>query len=108
MEIDNNRVATLVSTSSSQGSAVENQNSGKSSGKPADTSTTSSTADSVSLTGEARTLQALEAQIASIPVVDSQRVEAARTAVESNTYPINPERIAEKMMSIEQALTDMR
>ncbi|VAW73600.1 hypothetical protein MNBD_GAMMA15-2227 [hydrothermal vent metagenome] len=108
MEIDSNRVATLVSAGSSQGSAVENQDRSKSAGKPADTSTTRSTADSVNLTGEARTLQALEAQIASLPVVDSQRVETVRAAVESNTFPINPERIAEKMMSLEQALTDMR
>lgn len=108
MEIDNNRVATLVTPGSGQGSAVENQDSGKTAAKPADTSTASPAADSVSLTGEARKLQALEAEIASVPVVDTQRVESVRAAVESNTFPINPERIAEKMMGIEQALTDMR
>ncbi len=107
MEIENNRVATLVTTSSGQGSAVENQDRGQSAAKP-DNSGSGNAADSVSLTGEARQLQALEARIASEPVVDTQRVQAVRTAVEDGTFSVNPERIADKMMSLEQALTDMR
>ncbi len=106
MEIENNRVATLVTTGSSQGTPVEKQGDGKSPASPADSGTPG--ADRVSLTGEARQLQALEARIASEPVVDRQRVEAVRTAVENGTFTVNPERIADKMISLEQALTDMR
>lgn len=108
MEIENSRVATLVTPSSGQGSAVENQGGGKSGTKPADTSSASPTTDSVSLTGEARQLQALEARIASVPVVDTQRVEAVRSAVEDGSFSVNPARIADKLISLEQALTGMR
>jgi len=108
MEIENNRVATLVTTGSGQGTPVENQDGGKSGATPESTSTASSTADSVNLTGEARQMQSLEARIASAPVVDTQRVQAVRTAVENGTFTVNPERIADKMISLEQALTDMR
>jgi len=107
MEIDNNRVATLVTTGKGQSTPVENQENGKSAPSPTN-SAAGSMADSVSLTGEARQLQALEARIASEPVVDTQRVQAVRSAVENGTFTINPERIADKMISLEQALTDMR
>ncbi len=108
MEIENNRVATLVTSGNSQGTPVENQGGEKSATKSADAGAASAGADRVSLTGEARQLQALETRIASEPVVDTQRVNAVRSAVENGTFTINPERIAEKMMSLEQALTDMR
>jgi len=108
MEIENNRVATLITSGSGQGTPVENQNGGKPGTTPGDANTGKSTADSVNLTGEARQLQALEAQIASKPVVDAQRVQAVRTAVENGTFTINPERIADKMISLEQAITGMR
>jgi negative regulator of flagellin synthesis FlgM len=108
MEIENNRVATLVTSGSGQGKPVENQDNGKSGSTPGNTNPGDSTADSVNLTGEARQLQALEARIANEPVVDTQRVQAVRTAVENGTFTINPERIADKMISLEQALTGMR
>ena len=41
-------------------------------------------------------------------MVDSQRVQAVRSAVEDGTFSVNPERIAEEMMSLEQALMDAR
>ena len=56
----------------------------------------------------ARQLQDLATQLASEPVVDSQRVEAVRSAIENGTFTVNPDRIADKMMSLEQALTDAR
>jgi negative regulator of flagellin synthesis FlgM len=108
MEIENSRVATLVSSGSEQGKPVENQGNGKTGATPGNASAANSTADSVKLTGEAQQLQALEARIASEPVVDAQRVQAVRTAVGNGTFTVNPERIAEKMISLEQAITDMR
>lgn len=108
MEIENNRVATLVTSGSGQGTPVENQNGGKPGTTSGDTNTGNSTTDSVNLTGEARQLQALETRIASEPVVDTQRVQAVRTAVENGTFTVNPERIADKMISLEQAVTGMR
>jgi flagellar biosynthesis anti-sigma factor FlgM len=40
--------------------------------------------------------------------VDSQRVEAVRSAVENGTFSVDAVRIAEKLISLEQALTDAR
>jgi len=108
MEIENNRIAPLVTPNSGQGAPVENQGSGNTNSASRDSGGAQATSDRVSLTGEARQLQELEQQVRNEPVVDTQRVEAVRTAVENGTFTINPERIAEKMMSLEQALTDAR
>jgi negative regulator of flagellin synthesis FlgM len=104
MEIENNRVASLVTPSSGQSGSVENQKNGDD--QPSSGNTGGS--DKVSLTGDASRLRELERGLESQPVVDSQRVDAVRSAVENGTFEVNPDRIAEKMMSLEQALTDAR
>jgi len=108
MEIENNRIASLVTPASGQGAPVENQEKENKNSSTADSGNTSNSADRVSLTGEARQLQELETRLASEPVVDSQRVQTIRSAVENGTFTVNPERIAEKLMSLEEALTDAR
>ena len=108
MEIENNRIAPLVTHTSGQGAPVDNQRTGGSSTPAGQSEHAKSSTDQVSLTGEARQLQELESQIASAPVVDSKKVEAVRTAVENGTFTVNPERIAEKLVSLELALTDAR
>ncbi len=109
MEIENNRIAPFVTPSSGQGAPVEKE--GQGSGKSAaseESATLLGGRDRISLTGEARQLRELEAQLASLPVVDSQRVEAVRSAVEHGTFAIHPNRIADKLMSLEMALADAR
>jgi len=108
MEIENNRIASLITQTSGQGTPVEKQGHGNTNSPSGDAAATQTGSDRVSLTGEARQLQELETRLASQPVVDSQRVEAVRSAVENGTFTINPERIAEKMMSLEEALLDAR
>ena len=108
MEIENNRIASLVTQTSGQGAAVEKQGQGGTNAPAEESAATPGVTDRISLTGEARQLQEIEARLATQPVVDSQRVEAVRSAVENGTFTINPERIAEKMMSLEQALMDAR
>ncbi|MEA2078454.1 MAG: flagellar biosynthesis anti-sigma factor FlgM [Pseudomonadota bacterium] len=108
MEIENNRIASLVTQTSGQSAPVEKQGHGSTNSASRESAVTHSGADRISLTGEARQLQELETRLASQPVVDSQRVEAVRSAVENGTFTINPERIAEKMMSLEEALMDAR
>ena len=107
MEIENNRIASLATQVSGQGAPVENQrnDNGAAAGQPAGTT---GSGDRVSLTGQARQLRELETQLASQPVVDAERVAAVRSAVEDGTFTVNPHRIAEKMISLEQALTDAR
>jgi len=108
MEIENNRIASLVTQTSGQGAPVEKQGHGNTNSPSGESAATHAGSDRISLTGEARQLQELEAQLASQPVVDSQRVEAVRSAVENGTFTINPERIAEKLMSLEEAMLDAR
>ena len=108
MEIENNRIASVVTLNSGQGAPVENQGHEDKNSSSGTSGEAGNTSDRVSLTGEARQLQDLAAQLASEPVVDSQRVEAVRSAVENGSFTVNPDRIAEKMMSLEQALTDAR
>ena len=64
-----------------------------------------SAADTVSITGTASQLQALEKQLASLPVVDVQRVDAVKREISSGTFEINPPRIADKMIQIESAIS---
>jgi len=108
MEIENNRIASLVTPASGQGAPVENQGKENKNSSSAESGNTSNRSDQVSLTGEARQLLELETRLASEPVVDSQRVEAVRSAIGNGTFTVNPERIAEKLMSLEEALTDAR
>ena len=108
MEIENNRIASLVTQTSGKGAPVEKQGHGHTNSPSGDSAATQGGSDRISLTGEARQLQELETRLASQPVVDSQRVEAVRSAVENGTFTIDPERIAEKMMNLEEALLDAR
>jgi len=64
--------------------------------------------DSVSLTGTAQQLRSLEQSLASQPVVDAQRVAAARQAIENGSYELNPTRIASKLISLEISLGGVR
>ena len=106
MEIENSRIASLVSDAGGHSKAVDKT--GDTGGSPDKGSTGNGGADKVSLTGDARKLQDLENQLESQPVVDSQRVEAVRSAVENGTFEVNPDRIADKILSLEEALTDAR
>jgi negative regulator of flagellin synthesis FlgM len=108
MEIENSRIAPLITQNSGQGAPVENRGNSSTDAQPDAKTNVGGTADRVSLTGEARQLKELETQIAAQPVVDSQRVAAVRTAIDNGTFTVNSERIAEKMLSLEQALTDAR
>ncbi len=59
--------------------------------------------DTVILTDTAARMRSLENTVASMPVVDSQRVAEIRQAIQEGSYEINPERIAAKMLDMEQA-----
>lgn len=60
-----------------------------------------STVDTVSLTDTAARLRGLENTIASLPVVDSQRVEEIQQAIANGVFEIDPQAIADKMLAIE-------
>ena len=62
--------------------------------------TTASTSN-IDVSDTARTLAALEAQIASLPVVSESRVDAVRRALDEGRYHVDPQRVADKMMRFE-------
>ncbi len=57
--------------------------------------------DSVSLTGQARQLKAIEEALAEQPDVDAARVAALREAIESGTYRIDIQRLAANLFRSE-------
>lgn len=63
---------------------------------------TPANASAVRITDQARQLAALEQAIQAMPVVNEVRVAAIRTAIEDGTYEVHPERIAEKLLGLEQ------
>jgi len=77
-------------------------------GRPAQAGNDSSThgvqSDSVSLTGTAAQLRSLEQQLASLPVVDVQRVDSVKREISNGTFEIDPPKIADKMIQIETAI----
>lgn len=75
-------------------------------GKPTTTSASvsASTADTFSLTSKASQLQQLEAQIAKLPVVDTQRVQDVQHAISTGTLQVEPARVADKLLQFEAGL----
>ncbi|MDH5180188.1 MAG: flagellar biosynthesis anti-sigma factor FlgM [Gammaproteobacteria bacterium] len=57
--------------------------------------------DKVSLTDTAARLKALEQQLTSQPEVNSIKVDEVKDALSNGNYKVNPERIADKMLSFE-------
>ena len=65
---------------------------------------TSRPADTVKLTDAAQQLNRLESQIREQPVVDAQRVDQVRQAVEDGTYQVDARGVAQKLMQFEAYL----
>lgn len=64
------------------------------------------TTDTVNITGAASQLQALEKQLANLPVVDVQRVDAIKREISNGTYEIDAPLIAEKLIQMESAINE--
>jgi negative regulator of flagellin synthesis FlgM len=56
------------------------------------------------ITDSASQLATLEQAVRSLPAVDPVRVAQFRTAIEQGTYTVQPQRIADQLMQLEQAL----
>lgn len=63
-----------------------------------------STADTVSLTETSAQLRSIESSLASLPVVDTQRVEAIKLAIADGSYEVDSASIADKLIDFEQIL----
>ena len=58
----------------------------------------------VRITDQARMLAALEQAVQSLPVVNEARVSEIRLAIEEGRYEVVPERIADKLLRLDQEL----
>lgn len=63
---------------------------------------TSSGSSPIQITDQARQLAALESAVQAMPVVDDARVAEIRNAIEEGRYEVAPERIADKLLSMEK------
>jgi negative regulator of flagellin synthesis FlgM len=83
-----------VSTPISSGSSGASQSTGRS--------------DSVHITDSAKTLASLSQAVSDSPEVDMNRVAAVQQAISTGVYRINPERIANNMLALEQDLSSTK
>jgi negative regulator of flagellin synthesis FlgM len=61
----------------------------------------------VQITGSARQLADLEQKVRDLPQVDEARVSDIRAAIEQGTYTVRPQQIADKLVSLERALSNL-
>ncbi len=71
---------------------------------PAPSSTKKST-DSLTLTDSAINLKKLEESIAHLPIVDMKKVEEIQNKINDGSYTINPDKIAQRFIEMEIALS---
>ncbi|HEB60080.1 MAG TPA: flagellar biosynthesis anti-sigma factor FlgM [Gammaproteobacteria bacterium] len=64
--------------------------------------------DSVTLTDTAARLRTIEKGLAQQPVVDVDRVQAMETSIRNGEYRIEPERVADKIIELEDAMDGQR
>jgi len=76
----------------------------KSQGEGSAAAATAQTGDHVTLTDSARSLQKIEEAVAKTPVVNADKVAAAKQAISSGTYTVNAGRVAGKMLQYERGL----
>lgn len=67
-------------------------------------STRTVSSDAVTLTSQAQQLREAESNANSQSVVDSQRVESLKSAIDAGAYVINPISVAEKFIQFETSL----
>jgi negative regulator of flagellin synthesis FlgM len=61
----------------------------------------------VHITGTARQLIELEQMVKDMPAVDEAKVAAIAASIEQGTYKVSPEKVADSLLQIEQALAPL-
>ncbi len=69
---------------------------------PQDQQGASTSTDSVTLTESARQLSELSSEVAAGEAVDIGRVETVRQSLDEGTYQIDPQQIAERLLTLEE------
>lgn len=91
----NNQLPTRISEQNQQSHSVS-----KSTGH-ADSETRTASADKLELTSSARQLQATERNLNAQPAVDPSKVEDIKQRLDSGTYEVDAELVADKLIKLE-------
>lgn len=88
-----------------------NNNSGKAQAKDSvdnssSASGSASVEDTVSLSTGSQQVIELQQRLKSTPEIDSAKVEAIKQEIANGNYPLDPEKIAENLISLEQSLIE--
>jgi negative regulator of flagellin synthesis FlgM len=86
------------------GNPVEKVNVGKPVTPAGTDSPSAADTDSVHITASARSLAALSQAIQDTPDINTSRVAAVQQQIESGQYTVNPDRIASRLLQLEQDL----
>ncbi len=97
IEITRNSIAQLGDTRST----VAPKNVGTDTAKTSSSPVQSSLQDVVSITDSAVKLRKIEEQLVTVPIVNDQRVSELRSALNSGSFEIDVERVADKIISYE-------
>jgi negative regulator of flagellin synthesis FlgM len=97
-------ISTAEPVSKPTGSSSNGVLADKSQGEGSTVATAAQTGDHVTLTDSARSLQKIEEAVAKTPVVNADKVAAAKQAISSGTYTVNAGRVAGKMLQYERGL----
>jgi negative regulator of flagellin synthesis FlgM len=87
-----------------KGSGSSSAVAGKSQGEGSAAAAAAQSADHVTLTESARSMQKIEEAVAKTPVVNADKVAAVKHAISSGTYKIDAGRIAGKLLKYERGL----
>lgn len=69
-------------------------------------SSSTSSADTVSLSQASQQVSDLQLRLKNTPEVDSAKVEAIKQEIANGNYPLDPEKIAENLVALEQSLIE--
>lgn len=61
--------------------------------------------DTVSLSDQSLQVRDLQQRLENLPEVDAEKVEAIKQEIARGNYPLDPERIAQNLISLEKALS---
>ncbi len=70
------------------------------------TSTRASTEDTVSLSQESQQVTGLQQQLKDSPAIDQAKVDAIKQEISNGNYPLDAEKIAANLISLEQSLLE--
>ena len=102
IEISGNTGRPAQEAAEANKSAGSNQTNPARSGTP--TTGGSSSNDQLKLSNQAAQLQALEAEISNLPVVDTQRVQDVQRTLATGSFEVIPAKVADKMLTFEAGL----